>query len=100
MHHLHVCLRSRDRALTCACMEGVPAIRIIWPNAMRIERFNRWDRLSHRAAAPASPPPRPPRVTLPAQGVAVAAYGTDEFPAFFTRTSGCRAPCRVDTPEE
>lgn len=34
------------------------------------------------------------------QGVAVAAYGADEFPAFFTRHSGCRAPMRVDTPED
>ena len=32
-----------------------------------------------------------------AQGVTVAAYGTDEFPAFFTRHSGCRAPARVDS---
>ena len=34
------------------------------------------------------------------QGVSVAAYGADEFPAFFTRRSGCRAPMRIDTPEE
>jgi pseudouridine-5'-phosphate glycosidase len=34
------------------------------------------------------------------QGVGVAAYGGDEFPAFFTRRSGCRAPLRIDTPEE
>eukprot|EP00887_Chlorella_sp_A99_P006732 scaffold3.g6732.t1 len=33
-------------------------------------------------------------------GVCVAAYGADEFPAFFTRHSGCRAPCRADTPEQ
>ncbi|PNW87481.1 hypothetical protein CHLRE_02g144000v5 [Chlamydomonas reinhardtii] len=33
-------------------------------------------------------------------GVAVAAYGTDEFPAFFTPRSGCRAPARVDTAAE
>jgi len=31
--------------------------------------------------------------------VTVAAYGADEFPAFFTRHSGCRAPARVDTAE-
>ncbi|BDA44761.1 Pseudouridine-5'-phosphate glycosidase [Coccomyxa sp. Obi] len=37
---------------------------------------------------------------LETQGVSVAAYGTDEFPAFFTRRSGCRAPMRIDTPEE
>lgn len=34
------------------------------------------------------------------QGVCVAAYGADEFPAFFTRHSGCRAPARVDTPQQ
>lgn len=34
------------------------------------------------------------------QGVCVAAYGADEFPAFFTRRSGCKAPCRVDTPQQ
>jgi pseudouridine-5'-phosphate glycosidase len=34
------------------------------------------------------------------QGVTVAAYGTDEFPAFFTCHSGCRAPVRIDTPEQ
>ncbi|XP_030458639.1 pseudouridine-5'-phosphate glycosidase-like [Syzygium oleosum] len=33
-------------------------------------------------------------------GVCVAAYGTNEFPAFFTRTSGCKVPCRVDSPED
>ena len=32
--------------------------------------------------------------------VPVLAYGTDEFPAFFSRTSGHQAPTRVDTPEE
>ncbi|KDP43637.1 hypothetical protein JCGZ_22951 [Jatropha curcas] len=37
---------------------------------------------------------------LETQGVCVAAYKTDEFPAFFTETSGCKAPCRVDTPED
>ncbi|PKI57739.1 hypothetical protein CRG98_021806 [Punica granatum] len=37
---------------------------------------------------------------LETQGVCVAAFGTDEFPAFFTEKSGCKAPCRVDTPEE
>lgn len=30
----------------------------------------------------------------------MAAYGADEFPAFFTRRSGCKAPCRVDTPQQ
>ncbi|GIL58400.1 hypothetical protein Vafri_13535 [Volvox africanus] len=33
-------------------------------------------------------------------GVAVASYGTDEFPAFFTPRSGCRSPARVDSPAE
>ena len=30
----------------------------------------------------------------------VAAYGADEFPAFFTRSSGRTADCRVDTPAD
>lgn len=34
---------------------------------------------------------------LETQGVPVLAYGTDEFPAFFTPHSGQRAPERVDT---
>ena len=33
-------------------------------------------------------------------GVPVLAYGTDEFPAFFSRRSGHPAPMRVDTPQE
>jgi pseudouridine-5'-phosphate glycosidase len=37
---------------------------------------------------------------LESQGVAVAAYGTDEFPAFFSPRSGVRAPARVDSPAE
>ncbi|KAL6563884.1 hypothetical protein OROHE_005124 [Orobanche hederae] len=37
---------------------------------------------------------------LETQGVCVAAYRTNEFPAFFTDKSGCKAPCRVDSPEE
>ncbi|KAI5673750.1 hypothetical protein M9H77_14114 [Catharanthus roseus] len=37
---------------------------------------------------------------LETQGVCVAAYKTEEFPAFFTHTSGIKAPCRVDTPDE
>jgi pseudouridine-5'-phosphate glycosidase len=32
--------------------------------------------------------------------VPVLAYGTNEFPAFFSRTSGHQAPVRVDTPGE
>jgi pseudouridine-5'-phosphate glycosidase len=32
--------------------------------------------------------------------VPVIACGTDEFPAFFTRVSGCRADHRMETPEE
>lgn len=30
-------------------------------------------------------------------GVPVVAYGTDEFPAFFSRVSGCPAPLRLDS---
>ncbi|KAK9831350.1 hypothetical protein WJX81_004644 [Elliptochloris bilobata] len=37
---------------------------------------------------------------LETQGVCVAAYGADEFPAFFARSSGCRAPARVDSPAQ
>ncbi|TVU44240.1 hypothetical protein EJB05_03676 [Eragrostis curvula] len=37
---------------------------------------------------------------LETQGVTVAAYRTNEFPAFFTEISGSQVPCRVDTPEE
>ncbi|CAN0922492.1 Pseudouridine-5'-phosphate glycosidase [Linum grandiflorum] len=37
---------------------------------------------------------------LETQGVCVIGYKTNEFPAFFTDTSGCKAPCRLDTPEE
>ena len=37
---------------------------------------------------------------LETQGVCVAAYQTDEFPAFFTRNSGVKAPCRFDDPME
>jgi pseudouridylate synthase len=33
-------------------------------------------------------------------GIPVLAYGTDEFPAFFSRHSGHPAPMRVDTPQE
>lgn len=36
---------------------------------------------------------------LETQGVAVAAYRSDHFPAFFAASSGCRAPCRVDSPQ-
>eukprot|EP00798_Chlamydomonas_sp_ICE-L_P014411 gene14411-20405_t len=36
---------------------------------------------------------------LETQGVCVAAFNTDEFPAFFSRHSGCKAPARVDTPK-
>jgi pseudouridine-5'-phosphate glycosidase len=32
--------------------------------------------------------------------VPVLAYGTDDFPAFFSRSSGYPAPLRVDTPDE
>ena len=37
---------------------------------------------------------------LETNGATVCAYGVDEFPAFFTRSSGCKAPARVDTPLE
>jgi len=37
---------------------------------------------------------------LETQGVTVAAFGTDEFPAFFKAQSGCKSPMRVDSPEE
>uniref|UniRef100_A0A1D1XH15 Pseudouridine-5'-phosphate glycosidase n=1 Tax=Anthurium amnicola TaxID=1678845 RepID=A0A1D1XH15_9ARAE len=37
---------------------------------------------------------------LETQGVTVAAYKTNEFPAFFSEASGCQVSCRVDTPEE
>lgn len=38
--------------------------------------------------------------TLETLEVPVLAYGTDEFPAFFSRSSGHAAPMRVDSPEE
>ncbi|CDZ36148.1 pseudouridine-5'-phosphate glycosidase [Neorhizobium galegae] len=37
---------------------------------------------------------------LETQRVPVIAYGTDDFPAFFTRKSGFKADHRLDTPEE
>jgi len=37
---------------------------------------------------------------LETQGVCVAAYGQAEFPAFYSRSSGCTAPCRVDSPAD
>ena len=37
---------------------------------------------------------------LETQGVAVAALGADEFPAFYTRRSGAAAPWRLDTPAQ
>ncbi|EFC45503.1 predicted protein [Naegleria gruberi] len=37
---------------------------------------------------------------LETQGVTVASYQTDEFPAFFTSKSGCKAHCRLDSPLE
>ena len=33
-------------------------------------------------------------------GVPVVGYGTDEFPSFFSRSSGVAVPMRADTPEE
>lgn len=38
--------------------------------------------------------------TLETLGVPVLGYGTDEFPAFFSRESGLRTSARVDSPEE
>ena len=37
---------------------------------------------------------------LETQRVPVIAYGTDDFPAFYTRSSGLKADHRLDTPEE
>lgn len=37
---------------------------------------------------------------LETQGVSVMAYQTDEFPAFFTRTSGVKAPLTLHTPTQ
>ena len=37
---------------------------------------------------------------LESSGIPVIGYGTDEFPAFFTRKSGLDVPHRCDTPEE
>jgi pseudouridylate synthase len=36
---------------------------------------------------------------LETKGVPVIGYGTDHFPAFWSRTSGLAAPIRLDTPE-
>ena len=37
---------------------------------------------------------------LETAGVPVIAYGTDEIPAFYSRKSGVKAVCRLDSPEE
>ncbi|QYZ71090.1 pseudouridine-5'-phosphate glycosidase [Neotabrizicola shimadae] len=37
---------------------------------------------------------------LETEGVPVIAYGQDEFPAFWSRSSGLKAPLRMDTPRE
>lgn len=37
---------------------------------------------------------------LETRGVPVVGFGTDEFPAFWSRASGLKAPYRLDTPEE
>nr|CAD1835537.1 unnamed protein product [Ananas comosus var. bracteatus] len=37
---------------------------------------------------------------LETHGVTVATYKADEFPAFFTESSGCKVPCRLDNPED
>jgi pseudouridylate synthase len=36
---------------------------------------------------------------LETYGVPVVGYGTDEFPAFYSRSSGIKAPMRLDTPK-
>ncbi|HEU4520004.1 MAG TPA: pseudouridine-5'-phosphate glycosidase, partial [Microvirga sp.] len=36
---------------------------------------------------------------LETRGVPVVGYGTDDFPAFWSRESGLEAPIRLDTPE-
>lgn len=38
--------------------------------------------------------------TLETFGVPVVGYGTDEFPAFYSRVSGHKVPMRCDTPQE
>jgi pseudouridine-5'-phosphate glycosidase len=38
--------------------------------------------------------------TLETLGVPVVGYGTDDFPAFYSRSSGYPVPMRCDTPEE
>ncbi|KAI3704220.1 hypothetical protein L1987_74436 [Smallanthus sonchifolius] len=37
---------------------------------------------------------------LETQGVSVVSYQTDDFPAFFSEKSGCKAPCQLDSPED
>ncbi|XP_042412103.1 pseudouridine-5'-phosphate glycosidase-like isoform X1 [Zingiber officinale] len=37
---------------------------------------------------------------LETQGVTVAVYQSNDFPAFFSGSSGCKVPCRLDTPEQ
>lgn len=37
---------------------------------------------------------------LETEGVSVVAYKTDDFPAFYTEKSGCKAPCQLDSPED
>lgn len=37
---------------------------------------------------------------LESYGVTVLGYGSDEFPGFFTRSTGLSVPARVDTPQE
>ncbi|MFM8681459.1 MAG: pseudouridine-5'-phosphate glycosidase, partial [Alphaproteobacteria bacterium] len=37
---------------------------------------------------------------LETRGVPVIGFGTDDFPAFWSRASGCPAPLRLDTPEQ
>lgn len=47
--------------------------------------------------------PRPrisPRQVLETNGVPVISYGTDEFPAFFSPSSGVQSPLRLDRPSD
>ena len=37
---------------------------------------------------------------LETQGVPVLGMGTEDFPAFYCRKSGCKADCKVDSPQE
>ncbi len=80
--------RSRRAAGACAWLERGPSGGAPPGGANVHAGFGREPSAVSRARAP------------PPQGACVAAYGADEFPAFFTPRSGCKAPCRVDTPQQ